>query len=76
MPHIAIKLAPGRSEEQKRELTAKIVQDVIDVLHVAEDTVSLTMEEVDLKDWTEQVYQPEIHSKWDKLYHKPRYTPH
>ena len=75
MPHIAIKLAPGRSEEQKRELTTKIVQDVIDVLHVSEDTVSLTMEEIDPRDWTDRVYRPEIEQKWNNLYKTPGYNP-
>ncbi len=75
MPHIAVKLAPGRSEQQKQQLTRRIVQDVIDVLHVSEDVVSLTMEEVDPKDWTEQVYQPEIQAKWDKLLKTPGYNP-
>jgi 4-oxalocrotonate tautomerase len=75
MPHIAVKLAPGRSEEQKQELTRRIVQDVVDVLHVSEDVVSLTVEEVDPKDWTEQVYKPEIQAKWDKLLKTPGYNP-
>jgi 4-oxalocrotonate tautomerase len=75
MPHIAVKLAPGRSEEQKQELTRRIVQDFVDVLHVSEEVVSLTMEEVDPKDWTEQVYRPEIQAKWDKLLKTPGYNP-
>jgi 4-oxalocrotonate tautomerase len=75
MPHIAVKLAPGRSEEQKQELTRRIVQDVVDVLHVSEDVVSLTMEEVDPKDWTEQVYKPDIQAKWDQLLKTPGYNP-
>jgi 4-oxalocrotonate tautomerase len=75
MPHIAVKLAPGRSEVQKQELAARIMQDVIAILHVDEDSISLTVEEVDPKYWTEQVYQPDIQAKWDKLYKKPGYEP-
>jgi 4-oxalocrotonate tautomerase len=75
MPHIALKLAPGRSEPQKRELAARIVQVLIEVLHVPEEEISLTIEEVAPKDWTEQVYRPEILAKWDKLYKTPGYNP-
>lgn len=75
MPHIAVKLAPGRSEEQKQELTRRIVQDVADVLHVSEEVISLALEEVDPTDWTEQVYRPEIQAKWDKLLKTPGYNP-
>jgi len=75
MPHISIKVATGKTEEQKRELSARIVQDVIDVLHVDQDAVSLAIEEVEPQDWTEQIYRPEIQAKWDKLYKIPGYDP-
>ena len=29
MPHVIVKLYPGRSEEQKKKLAAEIVKDVV-----------------------------------------------
>ncbi len=34
MPHVIVKLYPGRSEEQKIKLTDEIVKDVIRLLNV------------------------------------------
>ena len=33
------------------------------------------MEEIDPKDWTEKVYQPDILAKPEQIYKKPGYTP-
>ncbi len=75
MPHISIKLVPGKSEHQKSRLAEAIVKDVISVLNSDEDAVSLTIEEVPPEEWTEKVYVPEIQKNWDKLYKKPGYDP-
>jgi len=40
MPHVIVKLWPGKSEEQKRRLAAAITKDVTSVLHYGEDSVS------------------------------------
>lgn len=73
MPHVVVKLWPGKSEQQKMQLTDKIVKDVMDILHYGEEAVSLTIEEIEPQDWTKKVYKPEIQQKWDKLYKKPGY---
>jgi len=39
MPHLIVKLLPGRSEAQKARLTEKIVQHVIEDLGASEDSV-------------------------------------
>jgi 4-oxalocrotonate tautomerase len=75
MPHVAVKLWPGRSEEQKARLAEAIVKDVMTHLNSGESSVSVTIEEVKQEDWTEQVYKPDIQSKWAKLYKKPGYKP-
>ncbi len=75
MPHVAVKLWPGRSEEQKARLAEAIVKDVMTHLNSGEDSVSVTIEEVKQEDWTAQVYQPDIQGKWAKLYKKPGYKP-
>ena len=73
MPHVIVKLWPGKSEQQKERLAQKIAQDVMDVLNYGEESVSVGFEEVSSKDWKEKVYQPDVKDKWDKLYKKPGY---
>ena len=73
MPHIIVKLWPGKSKAQKERLAAKIAQDVKDILNYGEESVSVAMEEIKSSDWAKQVYQPDIKDKWDKLYKKPGY---
>jgi len=75
MPHVVVKLWPGRSEEQKAKLTEAIVKDVMTHLNSSEASVSVTIEEVKQEDWTQKVYNPDIQGKWDKLYKKPGYKP-
>jgi len=74
MPHVIVKLWPGKSESQKAPLAEKIVQDVMEALDYGEESVSVAMEEIKSSDWAKQVYEPDIKAKWDKLYKKPEYT--
>ena len=75
MPHVVVKLWPGKSEKQKIRLAEEIVKDVMTILHYGEESVSLAIEEVKQKDWKEKVYKPDIQDKWEKLYKKPGYEP-
>jgi len=75
MPHVVGKLAPGSSEEQKSQLAEEIVKDVMRVLDRKEEVISVALEEVDPKEWTDKVYRPDIQSKWNLLYKKPGYHP-
>ena len=75
MPHIIVKLYPGRTEEQKIRLTEQIMEDVIATLKSSEDSVSVAIEEVKPEDWLEAVYRPDIEGHWDQLYKKPGYEP-
>jgi 4-oxalocrotonate tautomerase len=74
MPHVIVKLWPGKSETQKARPAERIAQDVMQVLDYGEESVSVAMEEIKSSDWKSQVYQPDIKAKWDKLYKKPGYT--
>ena len=71
MPHVIVKLWPGKSEQQKNRLAEAIAKDVMDVLHYGEESVSVATEEVTSQDWAEKVYKPDIQNKWDRLYKKP-----
>ncbi len=74
MPHVIVKLWPGRSEELKKKLADQIAKDVSEIFNKSEDSVSIAMEEISPDDWAKQVYEPEIKANWDKLYKKPGYT--
>jgi 4-oxalocrotonate tautomerase len=74
MPHVIVKLWPGKSEQQKRRLAEAITDDVMKVVHYGEESVSVAFEEVDANNWAEKVYQPDIVRKADTLYKKPGYT--
>jgi 4-oxalocrotonate tautomerase len=74
MPHIIVKLWPGKSERQKRQLADAITKDVMNAFHYGEDSVSVAMEEVTPQEWSEKVYKPEILHKAATLYKKPGYT--
>ena len=73
MPHVIVKLWPGKSEQQKARLADKIAMDVMDVLNYGEESVSVGFEEIKSKDWKEKVYKPDIQDKRDQLYKKPGY---
>ena len=76
MPHVLVKLWPGKSEAQKSRLAERVAQDVMDVMDVmgyGEESVSVAIEEVEARDWAEEVYKPDIASKPDRLYKKPGY---
>jgi 4-oxalocrotonate tautomerase len=74
MPHVIVKLWPGKSEEQKTRLVLEIVKDVTKVLNYGEESVSVAIEEVEPQDWAEKVYQPDIVNNSERLYKKPGYT--
>ena len=74
MPHVIVKLWPGKSEQQKARLAEKIVEDVTTVLNYGEESVSVAFEEVEPQDWAEKVYKPDIVRNSDRLYKKPGYT--
>jgi 4-oxalocrotonate tautomerase len=74
MPHVIVKLWPGKSEQQKVRLAEKISQDVMHVFHYGEESVSVAFEEIKPEDWAEKVYIPDIVKNVEKLHKKPGYT--
>jgi 4-oxalocrotonate tautomerase len=75
MPHVIVKLYPGRSEQQKARLAEEIVKDVVAIAKCGEEAVSVAIEEINPEDWAEEVYKPDILSKPERLYKKPGYNP-
>lgn len=74
MPHVIVKLWPGKSEQQKQRLADAITKDVTSILGYGDESVSVGFEEVGANDWRDQVYGPDILEKADTLYKKPGYT--
>lgn len=75
MPHVIVKLYPGRTEKQKKRLADEIVRDVVDIAKCAEKSVSVDIVEVHPDDWTEKVYKPDILNRAYRLYKAPGYNP-
>ena len=46
MPHVLVKLWPGKTEQQKKRLAEAIAKDVMEILHYGEESVSVALEEV------------------------------
>lgn len=74
MPHVIVKLWPGKSDAQKRRLAERITQTVTEVLNYGDESVSVAFEEISAKDWKDKVYEPDILSRPEKLYKRPGYT--
>ena len=68
MPHVIVKLWPGKSDLQKTRLAEAIAGDVMRVLDYGEEAVSVGIEEVAGADWAEKVYGPDIVEKSGSLY--------
>lgn len=73
MPHVIVKLWPGKSESQKRRLARAIADDVMKVLNYGDESVSVAFEEVGADQWAEKVYRPDIVDKPETLYKRPGY---
>lgn len=75
MPHVIVKLYPGRSEQQKIQLAEAIVKDIVAIAKCEEKSVSLTIVEIEPEAWAEEVYKPDILDNQANLYKKPGYDP-
>lgn len=52
MPVVTIKIAKGRSVEQKRELAKKFCDTMVSVLGVKPEWVSIIIDEYDRENWS------------------------
>ena len=48
MPHVIVKLWPGKTEEQKARLTEAIVRDLMTVMGSTEASISVAIEDVEV----------------------------
>lgn len=75
MPHVIVKLWPGKSPDQKQRLSDAIVDDVKRILGYGDESVSVAFDEVPAEKWTDQVYEPDILNNWHNLTKEPGYGP-
>ena len=74
MPHVIVKLWPGKSEKQKKRLADAITREVMETLDYGAESVSVALEEIPAAEWAEKVYRPDILQGPARLYKKPGYT--
>lgn len=55
MPHIAVSMLPGRNREVKQELAERLRDTLMEALGVDEKFVSVSVEDVELKDWDDSM---------------------
>ena len=52
MPIVSIKIAAGRSVEQKRHLVQSITNAVVDTLDIKPEWVTILIEEIERENWS------------------------
>ncbi|WP_199555284.1 tautomerase family protein [Sandaracinobacteroides hominis] len=75
MPHVVVKLWPGKSADQKQAVSDAIVAAVTRTLGYGGDSVSVGFEEVAPGEWQARVYDPDIRDRWNTLTKEPGYGP-
>jgi 4-oxalocrotonate tautomerase len=75
MPHVIVKLWPGKSERQKEALADGVTKAVMASLAYGAAAVSVSLEEVPPAEWSAKVHEPDIINGVGKLYKKPGYDP-
>jgi 4-oxalocrotonate tautomerase len=75
MPHVIVKLWPGKSEQQKKKLAEEVNKAVMSTLNYGEESVSVGIEEAKSQDSIDQVYKPDILGKRETMYKEPGYEP-
>ena len=55
MPHISIKMYPGRTEEVKKDLAEKTKDFICKEMNMEEKYISVSVEEIEKDKWNEEV---------------------
>ncbi|MCA8953189.1 MAG: tautomerase family protein [Planctomycetes bacterium] len=74
MPHVIVKLWPGKSQQQKQRLADAITRAVTKELGYGDESVSVGFEEIAAQEWKRKVYDPDIVGRADTLLKKPGYS--
>lgn len=73
MPHIVVKMFPGRTPQQKQDLADALTQAMIATLQTPADAISVAIEDIEKCDWMDRVAKPEIAGKAAMIFKKPGY---
>lgn len=73
MPHFAIKMLEGKTEEQKQKLTEEVIKTAQKVIGFGDESYSVTIEDFSLSEWKDNVYPKDIMKRKDILYKAPGY---
>ena len=73
MPHVHVKLYPGRTDEQKKAFTDKLVKAMEETMGVEPKWLSVSFEEIGPDRWDEEVVKPDIAAKKEFLFKPPEY---
>lgn len=73
MPHVIIKMMPGRTKKQKEEMAREVTNAIIKTAACKATSVSIAVEEIKRSDWKKKVYIPYIVKKAKYLIQKPGY---
>lgn len=57
MPHVSIKMYPGRSEEIKKDLAEKTKEFMMKELNMEEKFFSVSVEEIEKDKWQDEVVE-------------------
>ena len=74
MPHVTVKMYPGKTDAEKTEMAEAIAAALMASVGTAERAISVSIEDVAQADWEAQVYRPEIVGRPETLFKKPGYT--
>lgn len=69
MPHIIIKLWPGKTSEEKSNLVKKFKEDMNETMGIPKSVITVAFDEVKPEDWYDEVHVPLIDgNKTGKMY--------
>ena len=68
MPHIIVKMYPGRTEDQKKNLAIVLNRATMDSLNVPDEAISISIEEVPKEAWDSTVTKIDILPKLNNVY--------
>lgn len=75
MPHITVKMYPGRSDAEKQLLADNLATLLHDTMGYKRESVSVAVVEVEPSRWMQDVYEPEITQGGATLLRRPGYGP-
>ncbi len=75
MPHVLVKMYPGKSDEEKKRLADALAKAITSTLSVGDELVSVAIQDVTPERWAQDVYKPEVLENSKAIYKQPGYNP-